>query len=550
MKIPLLLRGAVLLLLGLALALSGVWRTRTGPAAPAWIDDARALDRAADSLLVGRAPPAIARASTAPPTAAELETLAAAARRAPLYAAIPARNALVEAQAPARALSGRAAAVGFRVTATPGDSVWVRLTDETGVLDSLRVRTDAGGHYAGAFRVRPPRPGWREWTVTAGDATARTGAWVDSAGAPHVIVRAGFPHWESKFVVRALEESGATVETAYDLGRGQLVAAGGGAISAERLNRADAVILLHGAPVGDGERRMLLDWSAARGGGVLLVGGQAAAGASAFALTAGPTRARAVDGPTLTWTLPPELSALPGDRVRSGAVLTGSPRAGAAMAASTPEGGVLALRPLGRGRAASLGLTETWRWRMEAGRVREHREFWRALVDWLASAPRDPVTLMVPEPVGPAGARRDVVVYTEGDEGATLPPLLLTRPGRGTDTVALAPDPSRAGVMRGAFLPADTGLYTFAFAGGAPSAAYRATAAAGPAEDAWQRLSMIAGASGGGMLPADSLRPLMRRLTPEGADTGTRLPLGWLLFFGVLLLAGAEWAIRRLRGDA
>jgi hypothetical protein len=550
MKIPALLRGFVLLLLGLALALSGVWRSRGGPAAPAWFADARALDRQADSLLVGRAPPALFRASADAPTAAELETLAAASRRAPLYAALPARAATVEAQAPSRPLSGRAAAVGFRVSAAPNDSVWVRLTDETGVLDSLHVRTDGSGRYAGAFRVRPPRPGWREWSVQAGESAARTGAWVDSAGAPRVSVRAGFPHWESKFIVRALEESGATVETAYDLGRGQFVSAGGGGISPERLGRADAVVVLHGAPTGDGERRMLLDWAAARGGGVLLVGGQAAAGAAAFAVASGPMRARSVDGPALRWTLPPELSPLPADRVRSGAVTFAGARPGAAMAASTAEGGVLALRPLGRGRAGSLALTETWRWRMEAGRVREHREFWRALVDWLASAPRDPVTLTVPEPVGPAGARRDVVVYAMGDAGSSLPPLLVTRPGRRTDTLSLSPDPSRTGVLRGAFLPADTGLYTFAFAGRAPSGAYRATADAGPAEDAWQRLAMLAGASGGRMLPADSLRPLMRRLTPEGADTGSRLPLGWILFWTLLLAAAAEWAIRRLRGEA
>jgi hypothetical protein len=548
MKIAAILRGVVLGLLGLALALSG-WRGRGGPMAPAWLADARAVERQADSLLVGRAPPALFRASADAPTAAELETLAAAARRAPLYAAIPAATASVEAEPPVNALSGRAAAVGFRVSAAPNDSVWVRLSDETGVLDSLRVRTDAAGRHAGAFRVRPPRSGWREWRVTAGDAAARTGAWVDSAGAPHVIVRAGFPHWESKFVVRALEESGATVETAYDLGRGQTVAAGGGALSPERLARADAVVVLHGAPVGDGERRALAEWAASRGGGVLLAGGQTAAGA-AFALAAGPARARSVDGPALQWTLPPELSPLPADRVRSGAVTFGPARPGAAMAAATADGGVLALRPLGRGRAASLALTETWRWRMEAGRVREHREFWRGLVDWLASAPRGDATLSVPEPVGPAGARREVVVYAAGEGGSALPPLLVTRPGRGTDTVALAVDPARPGVLRGAFLPADTGMYTFAFAGRAPAGAYRATGDAGAAEDGWQRLAMLAGASGGRMLPADSLRPLMRRLTPEGADTGRALPLGWMLFGALLLAAGGEWAIRRLRGEA
>jgi hypothetical protein len=539
------LRALVLLLLGLALALP--WREKGGPVAPAWIADARALDRQADSLLVGRAPPAIARASAEAPTAAELEVLAAAARRAPLYAALPPRTATVEAQAPARALSGRAAAVGFRVRAAPGDSVLVRLSDETGVLDSLRVRVDANGGYAGAFRVRPPRPGWREWTVQAGEASARTGAWVDSAGAPRVLVRAGFPHWESKFLVRALEESGAVVETAYDLGRGQFVMAGGAGLSPERLARADAVILLNGAPAGDGERRMLQDWAAARGGGVLLVGGQARGGA--FGLIEG-VRARAVDGPSLTWALPPELAPLPADRVRSLAVVFGAARPGAAMAAMSGDGGVLAMRPLGRGRAASLGLTETWRWRMEAGRVREHREFWRALVDWLASAPRDPLTVRLPEPLGPAGARREVIVYAAGGATASAPPLVVTRPNRRADTVSLVADPARPGVLRGAFLPADSGLYTFAFAGAASSAAYLATAAAGPADDAWARLSMLASQSGGRMLPADSLRPLIRRLTPEGASTVARLPLGWMLFWALLLAAGAEWAIRRLRGAA
>lgn len=547
MRVPIVLRGLVLLLLGLALALPSVWRRKGGPAAPAWIADARALDRQADSLLVGRAPPAIARASTEPPSAAELELLAAASRRAPLYAALPARTASVQAEAPARALSGRAAAVGFRVSAGANDSVLVRLSDETGVLDSLRVRTDANGRYAGAFRVRPPRPGWREWNVQAGDATARTGAWVDSAGAPRVLVRAGFPHWESKFLVRALEESGATVETAYDLGRGQFVVQGGSGLSPDRLARADAVILLNGAPVGDGERRMLQDWAAARGGGVLLVGGQSRGGT--FGLTDG-LRARSVDGPSLAWALPPELAPLPADRVRSGAVVFGAVRAGAAMAVTSGDAGVLALRPLGRGRAASLGLTETWRWRMEAGRVREHREFWRALVDWLASAPRDPLTVQVPEPVGPAGARREVIVYAASGAEAATPPLVVTRPNRRADTVSLVADEARPGVLRGAFLPADTGLYTFAFAGRAPSAAYRAIAAAGPADDAWARLSMLASASGGRMLPADSLRPMIRRLSPEGADDGTRLPLGWMLFWALLLAAGAEWAIRRLRGQA
>ncbi|MBB4639284.1 hypothetical protein [Longimicrobium terrae] len=547
MKAAAALRAIVLVLLVAALALP-VWRTRTGALAPAWLADARTLEARSDSLLVGRAPPAIARASTEAPTARELELLAAASRRAPLYAALPRNAATVQAQPPARALSGRAAAVGFRVHGAPGDSVRVRVADETGVLDSVAVRLDPSGAASGAFRVRPPRAGWREWTVDAGGQTVRTGAWVDSAEPPRVLVRAGFPHWESKFVVRALEESGAVVETAFDLGRGQSVAAGGGTATPERLARVDAAVVLDATPVGEGERRVMADWAASRGGGVLLVGGQG--GARAFGVAADAGQARAVDGPAVAWTLPPELAALPADRVRSAATVYGAVRPGTAVGATAGGGAVLALRPLGRGRAAALGLTETWRWRMEAGRIVEHREFWRALVDWLASAPRDPLTIQLPEPVAPAGARRELIVYAAPDAAAEVPALIVRSPGRGTDTLALAADPARAGVLRAAFVPADTGLYTVAFAGRGTSAAFRATAGTGAAEDGWARLAMIAGASGGRLLPADSLRGAMQRLTPAGASDGSRLPLAALLFGAVLLAAAAEWAIRRLRGAA
>jgi hypothetical protein len=184
---------------------------------------------------------------------------------------------------------------------------------------------------------------------------------------------------------------------------------------------------------------------------------------------------------------------------------------------------------------------------MEAGRIAEHREFWRALVDWLASAPRDPLTISVPEPVGPAGVQREVIVYAMGE--AAPPPVVVIRPGRRADTLALSSDPARPGVLRTAFVPADTGLYTLAFAGRAPSAALRATASTGAADDGWARLAVLAGTSGGRMLPADSLRSVIQGLTPEGARSTSRLPLAAILFAVLLLTAASEWAIRRLRGQ-
>ncbi|HEU0052250.1 MAG TPA: hypothetical protein VFQ39_03690, partial [Longimicrobium sp.] len=199
MSAPAILRTLVLLLLVAAFALPSTWGDARTSSRALWMEGGKMGD-AAGALLDADAPPVVARASTDAPGEAELELLGAAAARAPLYVALPNDVALVEADAPARALAGRAAAIPFRVRAKADDSVTVTLADETGALDSVRVRTDGAGLAAGAFRVRPPRAGWREWTVTAAGRRTATGAWVDSAGAPRVLVRAGFPGWESKFV--------------------------------------------------------------------------------------------------------------------------------------------------------------------------------------------------------------------------------------------------------------------------------------------------------------------------------------------------------------
>jgi hypothetical protein len=151
-----------------------------------------------------------------PPGAAELDALAAAAERAPLLAALPDDAAMVTLEAPVHPRAGRAAAIPFRVRAAPRREVTVRLADAAGALDSVRVRTDDGGRASGAFRVRPARHGWREWSVEAEGRRASAGAWVDTASAPRVLVRAGLPGWEARFVVRALEESGARVDVRFD----------------------------------------------------------------------------------------------------------------------------------------------------------------------------------------------------------------------------------------------------------------------------------------------------------------------------------------------
>jgi hypothetical protein len=541
MSVPALLRAAVLALLAAALLVPALWRPAPTDEAPRALM-LRAGDGEAriDSLLLASAPAVVGREGTAPPTEAELDVLAALARRAPLYAFAPAEARWLAAEAPARPRTGRAAAVGFQLRAAPGDSVTLRIADETGVLDSLRTRADDNGDVAGAFRVRPPQAGWREWTITAGDHSARTGAHVDSAGPPRVWVRAGLPHWEASFLVRTLEEAGALVETAFDLGRGMAVEQGdAGAVTQERLARFDVVVLLDGAPATDAERRHLADW-VATGGGMVVTGAQAAA--TAFALTPGGVRPTPLQAEAIRWDVPAELAALPSASLRSAAVFAGAPRPGTSLAAAAGTDPVLTLRPLGRGRAAGLSLTETWRWRMEAGHVDEHRAFWRSLVDWAAATPADGPAAHVPEPFGIVGVPREFLVYGAGDDA---PRAAIVRPAGVADTVDLHPAPGRPGVWRGTVVPADSGVHLVQVGGG-PAAGF--VAATDPdADGGWARLALLAHGSGGGMVPEDSLRPTVRRLT-SGVPERPVLPLAWLLFAAVVAAAGAEWLLRRLAG--
>ena len=507
-----------------------------------------AAARDVGALLVGAPPALLVRAAEQAPGTAEMDALAAAAARAPLLARLPQEASWLEARPPQEPAAGRAAAIPFRLRAAPGDSVWVRLEDEAGPADSLRVAAGPDGVAEGAFRVRPPRAGWREWTVEAAGRTTRTGAWVAEAAAPRVRVVAGPPSWETRFLVRALEESGAEVTLSQPLGRGLEVRQGDGGVpvDAAALTGVDAVLVLPGADPSPRQLAALAEYASRRGGGVLLVG----AGAAGPLRVAGGGAAAEVSGDRVAWTLPAELAALPGDRVRTSATTVGSPLPGAVAGAALPEGTLLALRPAGRGRIAALGLTETWRWRMEAGRTAEHREFWRSLVDWLASAPRGEVRVEVEEPLGPVGAVAEVRVYPAGEEGAPAPRLTLTRPDGGAEPLPLSPDPSRPGVLRARFAADRAGPYRLSAGEGSPAAGFRAGPDAASPEP-WARLALLAARSGGAALPpADFDAEVARREAALPAPDGAAPPWRWILLGAAAALAVAEWTLRRLRGRA
>ncbi|MBA2243486.1 MAG: hypothetical protein H0W11_00895 [Gemmatimonadetes bacterium] len=507
--------------------------------------DARGVDSPLfDSLLVGTPPALVVRTSATAPTAGELEALAAVAARTPLLTALPAEPTLLRVSPPSRPRVQRAAAIPFRLRAAPGETVVVRLSDETGAVDSLRVVSGEDGTGAGAFRVRPTRAGWHEWSVAHGSRQRTTGAWVGEGEPPRVLVVAGPPGWETRFALRALEESGVEVELVQPLGRGLQVP---GAISTlpttpVALRRFDAVLLLAGASATTAQSRALDEYAARFGGGALEV---SSAGSAAE-----------VDGSRIHWSLPAELAPLPALEIRSAAQPLGELPA-AAVAGARGAGGepLLALEAPGRGRIATLALTETWRWRMEAGQVAEHREFWRSLVDWLASGVREARVVAIAEPLAPTGLPVSVRVFATDVQGrpedlSAPPRLTVTRPDGSSDTLALRPDPRRPGVLEAALVPAAEGLHSFALDGDPAGAALRAVAAdAAAAPDPWARLALLVDASGGEMLPRDSLDAAVRRRSaapPESAPDPRRRAS--LLFGALLALATAEWSIRRLTG--
>ncbi|MBW3629381.1 MAG: hypothetical protein KY464_08805 [Gemmatimonadetes bacterium] len=535
---PAALRAAVLALL-IALPFFAQRPSRPAEVARLGGGDLRALLSAA----LDTPPGAVVRTETSPPAPVELALLEAVSARAPLGVALPeAPPAVRVIAAPDRARVGRWGAIAFVVRGEPGESLSVTLSAGESVVDSLGVAIGPAGETAAAFRVRPARAGWHEWSVGARGASASAGAWVAAARPPRVLLATGAPEWESRFAARALEEAGVTVVTSQLLGRG-LEIGEPFPQTREALRSYDVVVLAAGAPLPPARLALLERYAGEDGGGILVAGASAALPALGIAERS--RSARALRGDALQWMLPAEMVALPTAAILSdGQVLEGL-RPGAIAGAATADGAPLvALRAHGRGRVAAVGVLESWRWRMEEGRLGQHRDYWSGLVDWLSSGLRDPVIARLPAPEGAVGIPIELTVHAGG---ATAPSLRLARPGRAAEPLALVGDRSEPGAFRAAFLPVDTGVHLLS-SGDSLLAAYRATGSLAPAPEAAANLSLLASRSGGAALPRDSLAAWLAAWRPaEGGGAGDERRLLALVALAALL-AAAEWAVRRSRG--
>jgi hypothetical protein len=498
------------------------------------------------AVTAATAPAVVVRRGTGVPGLAELDALGGLARRAPLLAALPDLDRGLRVEPPPAPQTNRAAAITFGVRGEPGDTIIARLRDPAGVLDSVHIVAGPTGHAEGAFRVRPTRPGWQEWRVEAPGAEGSAGVWVREVDPPSVLVATGPPTWESRFLLRALDETGATTDAILPLGRGLHV--GGPAptipLSAAALGAYDVVVVLPGADLSATERSTLERFVA--GGGGLLAVGRADLWAT-LGLAAVPRPDRTFDAGTIAWRLPVDLAPLPDAEVRPAARPLDGLGPGVYTAAYAESGPLLVLRAHGHGRAAGSGLLETWPWRMEAGRTEEHREFWRSLTDWLAADGRVWPRMHLAATTGPTGLPATVDLFAA--DGAVVPVLRLERADGAEEQLVPAPDAWRDGFWRVAFLPAHPGLYRLRIGDEAePRTAYRAVDRDAPAADGAARLTLLAHASGGAAVPPDSVDPwLAVRYAGVGSASGASW-LPWLLLAVLASCLVVEWTSRRLSG--
>src|SRR5690606_29434084 len=195
-----------------------------------------------------------------------------------------------------------------------------------------------------------------------------------------------------------------------------------------------------------GRRAALEHYVTEQGGGVLIAARDALLARLGLAAGTQPPP-RSINADEVRWSLPPELVRLPTGSVYSAAEpLAVAPDAFVAAAAGDGAA-LLAVRAIGHGRVAALGLRETWRWRVADDAGDEHREFWRSLVDWLASLPAD-LRVVNRHPISAAG----LPVTIDVEAGGTPPPLRLRRPDGSLETLAQAPGVGQHDA-RATFLP-------------------------------------------------------------------------------------------------
>lgn len=328
------------------------------------------------------------------------------AAEAPVVARVSGRPPPVLLNPPLRLRAGRAAALEIQAM----EPVRLVLT-AAGREEELELEKGERD----AFVLRPREGGWSRWqlaihpdsnsedpsdepppepsppaaaTEEMSPVSIPWAGWAEPARPLRILALSGPTSQEMRLALRALDEAGEAVESWTHLGRDLWIGRDPGPLPADpaAYTDYDAILLFPGLPVEPDAARAIVGAVRERGRGLLLAAGSGGSDVLSGEVLGtlgtgdwGPTIP--VRGDTLSWTLPAEVMPLPGASVDARLRSFSAPSpSNPALSRASP----LALGSLGRGRVGALSLTDSWRWRMEAGTEEEHRMFWGSLVDWLA----------------------------------------------------------------------------------------------------------------------------------------------------------------------
>lgn len=235
----------------------------------------------------------------------------------------------------------------------------------------------------------------------------------------------------------------------------------------------------------------------------------------------------------------------------------------------TPDQVVLAFQRYGRGKAAALTVQDSWLWQMHADvpvEDQSHEAFWQQMLRWLVDGVPTPVAAaMARERVDPSSSVRVSAAvadstYIEVNDASVV--ARVTTPTGAIEEIPLGWTVERDGDYAAELRPVEEGEYEVEIVAerdGVPLGSSRTYFRAGPGDDeffgAGRRtafLERIATETGG-----RSYTPATVASLPEDiAVTGAGVTLVeerdlWdmpALFLLIVLLMGAEWGFRRLRG--
>lgn len=499
------------------------------------------------------------------------------AAESPLRVQLTGAPPALQAESPPRLRAGREGTL--RLWAHEPTAVW--LEDPDGLVQESDL-VEGGSE---AFLLEPRTEGWASWTLSYRTAAAtalgdggRLGEpqtidfsrWVEPQAPLRILVLSGPPGQESQLAMRALEEAGEGVDAWVHLGRDLWIGREPGPLPdrPDAYREFDLVILFPGLSLTEGAVGALLGAVRGSGLGLLLAGTDGDRSELLRGISPGldmPLQGVPVRGDTLSWELPLEISPLPPEELEAELRIPVG-EDGMALRLSSP----LVLSPLGRGRIGFLSLTDTWRWRMQAGAMEGHRGFWHGTAGWLTGGlAHDPVLEVlgaehrVGDPVLLRWVQARPYVQAEEDGPATFPVSRVRITGPvGVDTLELPPVVwgQVGGTTAGRFLPRVAGRYHLEPMdaegdGRSPGVGVLVKEAEEPGLDSAGRLARLALAS-----PEGSVRILGSARNPGDdrwvEEMGSDLLLGILprsLLPGLLLalLATAlvvEWGFRRRWG--